>query len=127
MRGKIIVVEDDSAFSYAVGKTLEQAGYEVETYADPTAAWTAVGATAVHFDLLLTDLMFPQGQPSGIALARSARYHHPGLAIIYMTAYPDAAEQAAMEDGIVLMKPTDLNVLLQRVGELVGIDPTRKT
>ena len=76
MRGKVIVVEDNSAFSYAVGKTLEQAGYEVEIHADPTAAWTAVGAAA-HFDLLLTDLMFPQGQPSGIALARSARYHNP--------------------------------------------------
>ena len=70
----------------------------METHADPTAAWTAVGAAA-HFDLLLTDLMFPQGHPSGIALARSARYHHPGLAIIYMTAYPNAAEQAEMEDG----------------------------
>ena len=126
MRGKVIVVEDDLAFSYALGKTLEQAGYEVEIHADPTAAWTAVGAAA-HFDLLLTDLMFPQGQPSGIALARSARYHHPGLAIIYMTAYPDAAEQAEMEDGIVLKKPIDLNTLIQRVGEMVVADQSRKT
>jgi CheY-like chemotaxis protein len=125
MRRKVIVVEDDAAFSYAVGKTLEQAGYEVEIHADPTAAWTAVGATA-HFDLLLTDLMFPHGQPSGIALARSARYHHSEVAIIYMTAYPDAAEQAEMEDGIVLAKPIDLNELIQRVGELVGADQTRK-
>jgi CheY-like chemotaxis protein len=126
MRGKVVVVEDDSAFAYAVGKTLEQAGYEVETYSDPTAAWTAVGAAA-RFDLLLTDLMFPQGQPSGVALARSARYHHPRLAIIYMTAYADAAEQAEMEDGIVLVKPIDLIALIQRVGELVGADPSRKT
>ncbi len=126
MRGKVIVVEDDPAFSYAVGKTLEQAGYEVETHADPTAAWTAVGAAA-HFDLLLTDLMFPPGHPSGIALARSARYHHPRLAIIFMTAYPDAAGQAEMEDGIVLRKPIDLNALIQRVDEMVGADPTRRT
>jgi len=125
MRGKVIVVEDDSGFAYAVGKALEQSGYEVETYSDPTAAWTAVGAAA-HFDLLLTDLMFPHGQPSGVALARSARYHHPRLAIIYMTAYLDAAERAEMEDGIVLMKPIDLNALIQRVGESMGADPNRE-
>jgi CheY-like chemotaxis protein len=123
MRGKVIVVEDDLAFSYAVGKALEQAGYEVETHSDPTAAWAAVGA-ASQFDLLLTDLMFPQGQPSGIALARSARYHHPGSAIIFVTAYPDAAEQAELEDGIVLMKPIELDALVQKVTEVVGGDPT---
>jgi CheY-like chemotaxis protein len=80
-----------------------------------------VGPSA-NFDLLLTDLMFPRGQPSGIALARSARYYHPGLAIIYMTAYPHAAEQADAEDGIVLVKPIDLGALIQKVGEMLAGD-----
>lgn len=122
MAGKVIVVEDDAAFSYAVGKTLEQAGYQVETHAGSTQAWPAVGPLA-DFDLLLTDLMFPTGQPSGIALARSARYYHPGLAVIYMTAYPYAADQAKVEDGIVLVKPIDLDALVDKVGELLA-DPT---
>jgi CheY-like chemotaxis protein len=121
MAGKVIVVEDDAAFAYAVGKTLEKAGYQVETHAGSTEAWPAVGPSA-NFDLLLTDLMFPRGQPSGIALARSARYYHPGLAIIYMTAYPHAAEQADAEDGIVLVKPIDLGALIQKVGEMLAGD-----
>lgn len=121
MAGKVIVVEDDAAFSYAVGKTLEQAGYQVETHSGSTEAWPAVGPSA-NFDLLLTDLMFPRGQPSGIALARSARYYHPGLAIIYMTAYPYAADQAKAEDGIVLIKPIDLDTLLEKVGEMLTPD-----
>jgi CheY-like chemotaxis protein len=121
MAGKVIVVEDDAAFSYAVGKTLEQAGYQVETHAGSTEAWDAVGPSA-NVDLLLTDLMFPKGQPSGIALARSARYHHPGLAIIYMTAYPHAADQAQAEDGIVLTKPIDLDTLVQKVSEILAPD-----
>ena len=119
MPAKVIVVEDDAAFCYAVGKALEQAGYEVETHAGSTEAWPFVGPSA-RFDLLLTDLMLPRGQPSGIALARSARYHHPRLAIIYMTAYPDAAEQAKVEDGIVLVKPIDLDALILKVGELLA-------
>lgn len=121
MAGKVIVVEDDAAFSYAVGKTLQQVGYQVETFAGSTEAWPAVGPSA-KFDLLLTDLMFPSGQPSGVALARSARYYHPGLAIIYMTAYPHAAEQAKAEDGIVLVKPIDLDALIQKVGEMLAGD-----
>ncbi len=31
-----------------------------------------------------------------------------------------------MEDGIVLVKPIDLNTLIQKVGEMVGADPSRK-
>jgi CheY-like chemotaxis protein len=122
MAGKVIVVEDDAAFSYAVGKTLEQAGYQVEIHAGSTEAWDAVGPSA-NFDLLLTDLMFPRGQPSGIALARSARYYHPGLAIIYMTAYPYAADQAQAEDGMTLVKPIELDALVQKVGEMLAPDP----
>jgi CheY-like chemotaxis protein len=119
MPEKVIVVEDDVAFCYAVGRALEQAGYEVETHAGSTEAWPFVGALA-RFDLLLTDLMFPRGQPSGIALARSARYHHPRLAIIYMTAYPQAAEQAQVEDGTLFVKPVDLDALILKVGELLA-------
>jgi len=118
MSGKVIVVEDDAAFCYAVGRALEQAGYQVETFTGSTSAWASVGATAT-LDLLLTDLLFAKGQPSGVALARSAQYHHPGLPIIYMTAFSDAAEQANSEDGLVLTKPIDLGVLIQKVGELL--------
>jgi DNA-binding NtrC family response regulator len=119
MSGKVIVVEDDAAFCYAVRKALEVAGYEVEIHANSTEAWPFVGATA-KFDLLLTDLVFPKGQPSGVALARSALYHHPGLPIIYMTAFSDIAKQANSEDGIVLTKPIDLGALVKRVGDMIG-------
>jgi CheY-like chemotaxis protein len=118
MSGKVVVVEDDAAFCYAVAKTLEQAGYEVETHEGSTEAWPFVGATA-QLDLLLTDLLFPKGQPSGVALARSALYHHPGLPIIYMTAFTQAAEQATAEDGVVLTKPIDLGDLVQKIRELL--------
>jgi DNA-binding NtrC family response regulator len=118
MSGKVIVVEDDAAFCYAVGKALEQAGFDVETHTGSTEAWPFVGATA-KLDLLVTDLLFPKGQPSGVALARSALYHHPGLPIIYMTAFDHAAEQATAEDGIVLTKPLELDTLVRKVAEML--------
>jgi CheY-like chemotaxis protein len=122
MRGKVIVVEDDAALCYAVARSLQQAGYEVESHLGSTEAWPFVGASA-KFDVLLTDLVFPRGQPSGIALARSARYHHPGLAVIFATAYPPAADQAKVEDGIVLLKPVDLDALVRKIDEMLASAP----
>jgi DNA-binding NtrC family response regulator len=126
MSEKVVVVEDDAAFGYAVGRALEQAGYQVEVHAGSTEAWPFVGADA-NFDLLLTDLLFPKGQPSGIALARSAMYHHPGKPIIYMTAFDDAAEQASDEDGVVLTKPIDLDELVRTVNQLVRSGTPKRT
>ena len=74
----------------------------------------------------MTDLLFPKGQPSGVALARSALYHHPGLPIIYMTAFEQAAEQATTEDGLVLTKPIELATLVQKVGELLAAAARRR-
>jgi CheY-like chemotaxis protein len=125
MTGKVIVVEDDAAFCYAVGKALEHADFDVETHVGSTEAWPSVGATA-KVDLLLTDLLFPKGQPSGVALARSALYHHPGLPIIYMTASDHAAEQAATEDGFVLTKPIELATLVEKVGEMLDAGPRKR-
>ncbi len=125
MSAKVIVVEDDAAFCYAVGKALKNAGFDVETHVGSTAAWPYVGATA-QLDLLVTDLLFPKGQPSGVALARSALYHHPGLPIIYMTAFEQAAEQATTEDGLVLTKPIELATLVQKVGELLEAAARRR-
>ncbi len=119
MSGKVIVVEDDAGFCYAVGKALEKAGFDVESYVGSTEAWPFVGASA-KIDLLLTDLLFPKGQPSGVALARSALYHHPGLPIIYMTAFDHAAKQASTEDGLVLTKPVELTTLVEKVRELLA-------
>ena len=99
MPEKVIVVEDDAAFCYAVGKALEQAGFDVETCLGSTEAWPFVGATA-KIDLLLTDLLFPKGQPSGVALARSALYHHPGLPIIYMTAFDTPRNRPPPRTGL---------------------------
>jgi DNA-binding NtrC family response regulator len=124
MSGKVIVVEDDAAFCYAVGKALEQAGIDADIYLGSTEAWPAVGANA-RIDLLVTDLLFPKGQPTGVALARSALYHHPGLPIIYMTAFAQAAEQATTEDGIVLIKPIELATLVQKVGEMLDAGARR--
>ncbi len=111
---RILLVEDDPSFSYAARRALENAGYQVETFASTLAAWGHVGRDA-QLDLLITDLVFPQGEPSGIALARNAGQHHPGLPVVFITAYDDAVAIAAEDGGHVLRKPFELAALLAMV------------
>jgi two-component system OmpR family response regulator len=118
MLRKVVVAEDDPHFCYAIEKVLTRAGFVVETHLRSIEAWPSVGATA-QFDLLLTDILFPKDQPTGIALGRSAHFHHPQVPIIYMTACTSAAELVEAEGETVFAKPIDLGVLLAKVQELL--------
>lgn len=117
--GRIVLAEDDSAFCYAVAHALRQAGHEVQAFENSIAAWAALdGRTPV--DLVITDIVFPAGQPSGVALANGARQHHRGLPVIFITAYDDAAQIALEDARLVLRKPVDLHVLLAAVTAALG-------
>ena len=125
MRRKVVVVEDDAPFCYAVRKALEQAGYAVESYAGSTEAWSVVGASGT-FDLLLTDLIFPKGQPNGIALARSALYHHPQLPVIYMTGDSEHEwSSKGVPESVLLAKPFRLAQLTTAAATLITAADTR--
>lgn len=115
---RILLVEDDSTYCYAAQRALQKAGYEVAAFESTLIAWDHVGRGA-QLDLLITDLVFPQGQPSGIALARSAGQHHPGLPVIFITAYDDAVTVAEGDRGRVLRKPIELDVLMASVQEML--------
>jgi hypothetical protein len=48
------------------------------------------------------------------------------LPVIYMTAYPHAAEQAGVEEGIVVAKPLDLEALIRQIGEVLSASAARR-
>lgn len=112
--GRIVLAEDDPASCYAVAHALRQAGHDVQAFENSIAAWAALDGRA-PVDLLVTDIVFPSGQPSGVALANGARLHHRALPVIFTTAYDDAAEIAEEDAMLVLRKPIDLQVLLAAV------------
>lgn len=71
-------------------------------------------------DLLLTDVGLPT--LSGRELADIARTHRPGLPVLFMTGYADAAldRQAFLGTGMdMLIKPFKLSELLDRVRQAV--------
>ncbi len=83
---QILLVEDESGVRRAVGQALARAGYEVAEAEDgPTALelWNEKGG---GFDLLLTDVLMPNGM-TGVDLARRLKEKKPDLKTILMSGY----------------------------------------
>jgi PAS domain S-box-containing protein len=86
---RILLVEDDPAVRRLVEEQLLSLGYRVTTAAEARAA-VAVLAAGLPIDLMLTDLLMPNGM-DGLALAEEARRLRPGLKIILATGVADHA------------------------------------
>ena len=89
-RGEVILIaEDDPAVRKFVVSQVTSLGYAAIAAKDGAAACRVL-ARAKRVDLLLTDVVLPNGM-SGPALARAARARRPDLRLLYMSGYPRGA------------------------------------
>jgi CheY-like chemotaxis protein len=72
MPAHIVVVHNDPAFIERVVTALTIAGCDVAAFTNTMQAIEALEA-AQHIEVLITRVLFPMGQPNGVALARMAR------------------------------------------------------
>ena len=119
MPERILVVDDDDGFLYAVSKTLSDAGFEIEAAKDYRKA-LAVLEDQKPLSLLLTDVVVPG--VNGFALARMARMRRLDLKVVYVTAFDIDLGEAM---GPVLHKPVDAAEVLVQVRSTLsgGIAP----
>ena len=110
MPDRILVFEDDEPTRYAYERALSRAGYRTQGYSSYFEAAEDIdkGAGA----LLVVDLQMPPRTPNGLAIARMARHHRPGL-----PSYHELAVQTDPELGPVMLKPIDLDLLVSTVAE----------
>ena len=92
MPNRILVIEDDEATRYAYQHALEGAGYQTAGFATYFAAASEIDNGAGV--LLVVDILLPPGTPQGLAIARMARHHRPGLPMIFVTGHPEMAQLA---------------------------------
>ena len=81
--------------------------------------------SSVRLDLLVTDVGLPGGM-NGRQVADAARVLRPGLKVLFITGYAEAAvlSHGHLEPGMhVLTKPFALEALATRVKELIGRRP----
>ena len=112
-----MVVEDEPSLRALVRKVLERGGYAVIESSSGLAALELWGKTKPHIDLLLTDMVMPDGI-SGLQLADKLKAQNPGLKVIFTTGYSSEllGKDFEIKEGVnFLQKPYPPQKLVQTV------------
>ncbi len=112
-RRKVLIVEDDEAFSYAASRHFQKLGYETIVAAGSFAAFRELERQAV--DIVIADIRLQPGEPHGIALGRMIRNRDRDMPVVLVTAYPELLEREKPLPGPAFAKPVDLWLLASAV------------
>jgi PAS domain S-box-containing protein len=112
----ILVVEDEATLRVLVASLLERYGYAVRHARSGVSALEIWARERERIDLLLTDLVLPEGM-SGSDLAERLRRDRPELAVIYTSGHgAHLAQYEHLVEGVDLLpKPYDPIKLAQTV------------
>jgi len=119
-RETILLVEDEKDVLAFIAKALNRLGYNVLQAKDGPAALEIMAASGA-IDLLLTDVILPQGM-SGRDVSSAFREQFPAAGVLYSSGYSRDIlfSRGQLEDGVALMsKPYRTQILAQRVREVL--------
>ena len=117
----ILVVDDEPSVRMLVVDLLEDLGYTVLQAGDG-AAGLALLQSQARIDLLVSDVGLP-GMMNGRQMADAARVKRPGLRVLFITGYAEAAllDHGQLAPGMsVLTKPFSIEAMAQRARELLA-------
>jgi two-component system cell cycle sensor histidine kinase/response regulator CckA len=113
----ILVVEDEPTLRALVRKVLERDGYDVIEAPSGLAALEMWSAKKPRVDLLLTDMVMPDGI-SGLQLADRLKTENPALKVVFTTGYSAEllGKDFVLKEGVnFLQKPYPPQKLVQTV------------
>jgi two-component system, cell cycle sensor histidine kinase and response regulator CckA len=113
----ILVVEDEPTLRALVRKVLERVGFEVIEAPSGLAALELWNQKRPHVDLLLTDMIMPDGI-SGRQLGEKLKSENPKLKVVYTTGYSAdlLGTDFVLKEGLnFLQKPYPPQKLVQTV------------
>ncbi|MCE9573319.1 MAG: AAA family ATPase [Deltaproteobacteria bacterium] len=116
----VLVVEDDDAVRALIVTVLTEVGYQVAATGDPTRAPELARTLGDRLGLVISDVMMPR--LNGRELVRQLHAERPGLRVLFVSGYADAALSAegVLAPGVnLLRKPFTVDELLRRVRELI--------
>ena len=114
-RPAVLVADDDEFIGQLVRMTLEEAGFFVLTASDGEQALKLSRSFPGVIHVLVSDILMPR--MDGLALREQILRDRPGIRVLLMSGQTD--ERCG--DAAVLPKPFTLDVLKERVRELLGI------
>jgi two-component system NtrC family sensor kinase len=112
----VFVVEDNEQVNKLAVETLEERGYKVISAGDGPSALQRLD-DAPHIDLLLTDVVLPNGM-NGRELAEEVRRRRPGIKVLYITGYTRNAiiHHGRLDPDIdLLTKPFTADALARKI------------
>jgi two-component system cell cycle sensor histidine kinase/response regulator CckA len=113
----VFLVEDEASLRSLVRKVLERFGCRVVEAASGTMAMEKWAQKKSQIDLLLTDLMLPDGM-NGRELADTLLAENPNLKVVFTTgySYDEACKGMPLPDGFhFLQKPYPPATLVQTI------------
>ena len=119
--GRMLVVDDEEPLRNLVCDFLRQQGYNVFSAETGTHALRVWEAEKGRFDLLLTDVLMPDGL-SGPALAGTLLTKNPRLKVIFTSGNADA-EALSQNGAVFLPKPYSMEKLAQLVHQSLDREP----
>ena len=117
----VLVVDDEPTVRMLVTEVLRELGYAA-IEAEDGAAGLAILQSPARIDLLVTDVGLPGGM-NGRQMADAAREGRPGLTVLFVTGFAEAAVlgEGRLPPGMhVMTKPFALQALARRIRALIG-------
>jgi DNA-binding response OmpR family regulator len=116
----VLVVDDNLQVRELARRTLEDQGFHVVEASDGEAALRLIQTRAEPFDLVLTDLSMPR--IDGRRVSETVRRYRPSVAVLCMSADPDAVPYIESSDTPVrvLHKPFTADDLYHAVRDAIS-------
>jgi CheY-like chemotaxis protein len=111
----ILLVDDDSQVRAIAAAQLRDLGYTVLEAGDAESAFSLSKAASV-LDLLICDVVMPG--VNGPALARQMGRERPGVPVLFISGFADAAELP--EDADLLRKPFRMEEMAEKIASLLN-------
>ncbi|MEY2935715.1 MAG: hypothetical protein RL033_6464 [Pseudomonadota bacterium] len=120
---RVLLVEDEDMVRKVLLRMLSARGYDVKTATNVSEAEALFAVPGNDFELLITDVMIPQG--SGHALARGLVERQPSLRVLFVSGYSGGNPVEGIDPVNVrfLTKPFGSAELSQMIAELLPADP----
>ncbi len=118
MSSSILVVEDDPNVRTMLDELLQDQGLDVWSVPDDLSAFQVLSQEATRFSVLLTDINLGSDS-NGFDIARRARCLNSGIQVIFISGFPVDPRRFAVEGGVFLTKPLNLDVLAEMVSAAV--------
>ncbi len=115
----VLLVEDEDSVRRAAGTMLRRSGYEVLEASNGADAITLVMSHRGPIDVLLTDMVMPG--IDGAELARRIAAQRPGIGLVLMSGYSEAATVRRWEipkGAVLLEKPFGTEALRRAIAEV---------